>query len=45
MKTIQIFFKECSGPTLKKHSQMYCGIDKYSTQDKVMNVSWDLPNS
>ena len=36
--------KNLPGPTVKKHKQMYCWIDKYGEQGKVLKVMWDLMN-
>ena len=39
-----LFIKNLPGPTFLKHVKMYCGIDEYGKQGKVLKVTWDLPN-
>ena len=39
-----IFTKKVSGPTFKRHVQLYCGTDEYGKQGKVLKEMWNLPN-
>ena len=39
-----LFTKNHPELTFEKHVEIYCGIDQYGKQKKVLEVMWDSPN-